>query len=392
LNASPQAAHPIEEFSLVLGGPLYQACRRAHLLQPPIGLMQRRIAAGIVIAWLPLLLLTVAGGQALGGAQLPFLYDIDTQVRLLPVVALLIGAEALLHHRLRMTVRQFPEHGIVTAQHCAAFDALAAATVRWRDSALAETALLACSIAFGSRSWGHDLAQQAGSWAMDHSGLSAAGWWYALVSLNLLRFLLFRWYYRVAIWYVFMWRVSRLPLHLNPLHPDRCGGLGFLGIGLRAFVPLLLAHTMIISGAIAGRILNQGAQLPAYQMEIVGSVVCLLALTLLPLTFFIMPLVRARLQGWAEYGALAMQYTDEFRRKWMTGEQPGDEPLIGSGDIQSLADLANAHEVLAQMRVVPVSRSGVVRLAIAIALPFVPLAFTMFPLDELIGRLLGKLL
>ncbi len=38
----------------------------------------------------------------------------------------------------------------------------------------------------------------------------------------------------VIIWYVFLWRVSRLPLQLEPLHPDRAGGIGFVGDCMRA--------------------------------------------------------------------------------------------------------------------------------------------------------------
>jgi hypothetical protein len=34
-----------------------------------------------------------------------------------------------------------------------------------------------------------------------------------------LQFLLLRWYVRFFIWYRFLWRVSRLNLHLVPIHP-----------------------------------------------------------------------------------------------------------------------------------------------------------------------------
>jgi hypothetical protein len=72
--------------------------------------------------------------------------------------------------------------------------------------------------------------------------LTVAGWWYAFVSLSLFRFVLARWYFRLIVWYIFLWRVSRLPLRLNPLHPDRAGGLGFLGNSVRAFQPVLVAQ------------------------------------------------------------------------------------------------------------------------------------------------------
>ena len=36
----------------------------------------------------------------------------------------------------------------------------------------------------------------------------------------------------------------------------------------------------------------------------------------------------------------------EFDRKWLYGGAPPDEPLVGSADIQSLADLGNSFEIV----------------------------------------------
>jgi hypothetical protein len=38
------------------------------------------------------------------------------------------------------------------------------------------------------------------------------------------------WHVRFFIWYRFLWQVSKIPLNLIPTHPDRAGGLGFLGL------------------------------------------------------------------------------------------------------------------------------------------------------------------
>ena len=103
------------------------------------------------------------------------------------------------------------------------------------------------------------------------------------MSLNLFRFVLFRWYFRLIIWYTFLWRVSRLPLRLTPLHPDRAGGMGFIGNSVFAFTPLLLAHTAVLAGIIGGRIWHEGMKLPAVNLVIV------IALPYLPLTLTMIP-------------------------------------------------------------------------------------------------------
>jgi hypothetical protein len=65
---------------------------------------------------------------------------------------------------------------------------------------------------------------------------------------------------------------------------------------------------------------------------------------------------------------------------------------VGTADIQSLADLSNSFAVVRAMRLVPFGKETVFGLVIVTALPLLPLALTMFPLDELIRRVLGVLL
>ena len=81
----------------------------------------------------------------------------------------------------------------------------------------------------------------------------------------------------------------------------------------------------------------------------------------------------------------------EFDAKWLRGGAPADEPLVGSGDIQSLADLDNSLEVVRTMRLAPVTKEAVFRLVIATLVPIVPLGLTMMPLEELLKTLAGVL-
>jgi hypothetical protein len=57
------------EFSLVMGGPLFQLLVRSHLASPDLGLMKRRIVFISMFAWLPLLLLSLVDGEAWGGCR-----------------------------------------------------------------------------------------------------------------------------------------------------------------------------------------------------------------------------------------------------------------------------------------------------------------------------------
>ena len=148
----------------------------------------------------------------------------------------------------------------------------------------------------------------------------------------------------------------------------------------------------LISAMIAGRILHQGAQLPAFKHELAGAVVLALLEVLGPLFVFAPNLVAAKRRGLRQYSLLADRYVREFERKWLYGGAAPDEALVGSGDIQSLADLGNSMQVIREMRAVPFGKETVIQLAVVTALPLLPLALTMFPLEELIRRVLGALL
>ena len=94
-----------------------------------------------------------------------------------------------------------------------------------------------------------------------------------------------------------------------------------------------------------------------------------------------------RREGLREYGTLAQRYVREFDDKWLRGGAPPDEPLIGSADIQSLADLNNSVDIIRSIRVVPVTRDALIQLAVITLLPVAPLLLTMISL-ELVAQLL----
>src|SRR5204862_4220953 len=77
-------------------------------------------------------------------------------------------------------------------------------------------------------------------------------------------------------------------------------------------------------------------------------------------------------------------------RDWSSDVCSSDlgELLVGSADIQSLADLGNSFELVRSMRVVPVTRDAVLQLAVITLVPIAPLLLTMVSLEELLKRLL----
>jgi hypothetical protein len=386
-----------QDFSLVLGGPLFQLLRRAHLSDDALMLVRQRIIVLSLLAWLPLLLLSALQGQTLGGrAAVPFLLDVDVHVRFLVALPLLIVAELVVHRRMRFVVKQFLERQVIPESAMTRFEAAIASAVRLRNSVLAEVLLIALVYGVGILIvWRQYMALEAATWyatpAVGGSTLSLAGVWYGYVSLPLFQFLLLRWYFRLVIWARFLWQVSRIELSLVPTHPDRVGGLGFLSNTVYAFMPLALAHGALLAGMTANRIFYLGATLPDFKVEIAAMLIFLLCVVLGPLLVFAPQLAQAKRTGNREYGTLAQRYVREFDAKWLRGDVPADEPLVGSADIQSLADLANSFEVVRSMRLAPVTKEAILQLAAATLLPIAPLVLTMMPLEELLKKLFGIL-
>jgi len=385
------------DFSLVLGGPLFQLLRRAHLSDDALTHVRQRVIVISILCWLPLLALSALEGNLLGGSvAVSFLHDWEAHVRFLVVVPLLIVAELVVHQRMRFLVRQFLERQLIPESAVPRFDAAIASAVRLRNSVLAEVLLIAFVYGVGILIvWRQYIALDAATWYALPSDrgaeFSLAGVWFAYVSLPFFQFLLLRWYFRLFIWSRFLWQVSRIELNLVPTHPDRAGGLGFLAATAYAFMPLLTAHGALLAGNLANRIFHLGAALPDFKLEILILVVWLLCIVLGPLMVFAPQLAQAKRAGNREYGALAQRYAREFDAKWLRRGAPPAEPLLGSSDIQSLGDMGTSFEVVKGMRIAPVTRDTILRLAAAALAPLVPLALTMMPLEELLKRLFGML-
>jgi hypothetical protein len=383
------------DFSFVLGGPLFQLQRRLHLSGDGLELLRVRVPVIAALTWVPLLLLSAVQGLAWGpSVAVPFLLDIEAQARFLFVVPLLVAAEVVVHKRLRFVADQFQERELIPEHARPRFAAALTSTVRLRNSVLAELALIAFVYIVGIQIiWRHYTALDAATWyaTPDAGGktLSLAGLWYVYFSLPLTQFLLLRWYYRLFIWARFLWQVASIDLRLVPTHPDRTGGLGFLALATAGFSPLAVAHGALVSAWIASRIFLHQAALLDFKVVIVAVAVWVLLLFLGPFLVFSSQLAHTWRQGERDYGPLAERCAHEFDAKWVHAPSAPREPLLGTTDIRSLADMATVYSVAQTMRFTPITRQSVVQLLVATLLPIAPLALTMMPLSQIVQLLLG---
>ena len=273
-------------------------------------------------------------------------------VRLLLALPLLILAELVVHQRMRPVVGQFldarPDPGRRRGRSSTRpSPRRCACAIR----SAAEVLLIAFVYVVGvGFIWRTQVALDVTSWygvPVDGRLAAVARRLVAgLVSLPLFQFLLLRWYFRLFIWARFLWQVSRIELKLMPTHPDRCGGLGFLRCVSHAFAPVLLAQGAVLAGMIANRIFYAGAKLPEFKVELDRAGGRDGVRRPRAAAGVRSEAGAAKRAGLREYGTLAQRYVREFDRNGCAAARRPDEPLVGSADIQSLADLGNSFEVV----------------------------------------------
>ena len=385
------------DFSLVLGGPLFQLFQRVRLSGDGLEFLRRRLLVLSGLTWLPLLLLSAMAGQAVGGpVSIPFLYDVEVHVRFLVALPILVAAEVVVHRRLRPVVAKFVQERIVVPEdlpastrrsppRCAGALAAGGSGAGGRGLHVGSLGLATA----GRRPGRGQLVRGSGGGQMR---LTPAGRWYLFVSVPLFQLILLRWYFRFFVWFWFLWRVSTLNLRLRPLHPDRAAGLGFLGNTIYAFAPVLVAQGALVAGQLASLIFYAGRSVMAFKVGVVAFVVFLMASILGPLGVFAPNLWRARRDALAAFGSLAGRCVEAFEEAWLPGGQASDRPLPVSADTQTLADLGSAYRVIQETRVVPFGWREVTWLAAAAAMPFLPLMLTVFSVEDLVDRLLNVLL
>ena len=166
--------------------------------------------------------LSAFDGHLLGRhLPVPFLADVDVHIRFLIAMPLLVGAELVVHQRMRPIMQLFLDRRLIPDSAVTRFREAIASALRLRNSVIAELLLIAFVYIVGvTIVWRQYIALGTATWyATPSSGgttLTLAGIWYGYLSLPLVQFLMCRWYFRVLIWTRLLWHISRIDLDCFP--------------------------------------------------------------------------------------------------------------------------------------------------------------------------------
>ncbi len=380
-----------EGLDLVDHGPSFRLAQRFGFNRPAQPRRVRKILVLILVTWVPLVLLSLLAGHAFGDrVAVNVLRDPVILSRFLFVLPLLTLAEIVVSRSLKVQGKQFLASGVVPTEELDRFKEAKAEAVRLRESVIAEGAILVLAVTMSIimrvvvRLGAGD-----STWERTADGITLAGWWYILVSLPILGFFLLRWFWVFLIWSWFLFRVSRLELELTPTHPDRAGGLGFLGWSLASFSVVLMAISAVLSGSLAYEIFHRGSSLNTLKYHIMIFVVLAIIVEHAPLFVFTGRLARCRFRGLLDYGTLIGHHDRAFDAKWLQSPGPNRGSLLGSPDVPSLAEIAMVYEHIDQMQLLPFDKKAFVVLVAAALIPMIPLLGTVASVTEILS-MLGK--
>ena len=391
-----------ESFRLSTGGLFYSLLTRLHIQRPDEYSTRRKVLLLTALCWLPLAILTAMEGNAVNAQMdLPLLHDIKTYARFFIILPLLVIADSLIDPLVASNLQSIGASGLIRDEHQGAYQNAIEKFRRRKDSYLADIVIL-LSLALIITTYIANVDQlDAGTfftnWIVYQNDseihFSKAGLWFTFVSAPVLLILLFRWVWRFYLWSEFLFRVSRIPLRLQPTHPDLAGGLGILKNGENSFLILFFSFGAMFSTSLAEEILYSDMTLTESQPVIGIFLLISVFLMTLPLLFFIPQLVRAKRRGRVTYGNLGYRLSEAFDKKWgKPMDKTVGEQLLETADASAVCDYSDVFEVVREMRYLPITLKNYVQQAILLALPFFPLVFTEIPVAEVISRLIHTLI
>jgi hypothetical protein len=348
----------------------------------------------MAIGWVPLALLTALHGDFIrADREHSFLLDFGIHTRFLVAAPLLILAEAICVPRLAAISREFVNAGLIARADYSRWESAVTSSEDLMDSRVAQMLLIVLAYALA---YPMVMAAPPGEIEPWHGGrsLSAlypAGWWALLISLPLLLWLLLGWLWRIFLWTRFLWRMNRLPLQLDPPHPDHAGGLRFVGSSLEAFLPFGLAMGLIAAGPVMKQVVYHHADPLQFRSVAIGAAVTVLVLCGGPLLVFVGRLIELRQSARLQYGALAMRIGARFRLSWLSPEKLAEQTAADMSQLSGTNAMYSIVENAFRLRILPVEFRTAGLLILVTLLPFIPVWLLAVPFRE-IFRTLGAFL
>lgn len=356
-----------------------------------------KVAVAFLVCWLPLGVLSLIYGNFwTGNFHDSFITSFEAQTRFLISLPILILVEPLINSRLKKTLIQFHDSGLIPEHRVEEFWALIERKVnflhnRWTYVSI----ILFCYIQVATIFYFEINHTSLSSWQLDEGsgdlGLNMVGKWSVFVSRPFTLFFIYRWILRVFVWGRILARISKLDLRLSPFHADRVGGLGFLSFSVSYFAPFMFAVSVALAGNVADLMLVDGMRLAEFRMPLLGYVILISLFFTYPLFVFSRKLIDLKEKSvFTMYDQIKHVYQ---KAELPTAADPSSKPI---GDeqiayISSLSDFNAMMDNVFNIREIPFQIKDLIPLWVLTVLPFVFVIMIEIPLSEIIARIVSSL-
>ncbi len=379
-------------------GPSQKLFRKLKLTGSTDSSILRKVIFFLTLAWLPLLIFSLIDSTAYNPAiEVPLLFDFVLYVRVFLVIPLVFIAERIFNSTMYGSLNHFVESGIIADNNVDEYKSTLKIFGKYKDSGIIDLLVLVLAYSIVIlvlsniwKSYGESGSLTSWQYSKDVQGqISLGGYWYAFITIPIYIFFFARLLWKFLLWSFVLYKISKINLNLFPTDPDRSGGLGFLGQNQLYFALLGFIQTSIFSAEIASKILYAGTVITDYKSFIIGILALFTLIIICPMMFFTNKLIKTKLNGILEYSVTSHMYVSAFHDKWIDGKNSENENLLGSADIQSLADLSGSYDIVKSMIPLPIDLRKVISLILLVTIPFSPLILFVIPLDQLFKEMAG---
>ncbi len=387
---------PADNYSFLEGG-LFRKAQRKFGVENHQGFLA---VAGICFAWLPLVVLTAIDGTLYTGVTHTFLEDVAMHARILIAVPVLILIRSVIDIKTTAVTRYMSESLLepdvrqkLLSVKLPKLRKLACSS--WTEIVLLLIVASAVISVYQSGVYG-GLQGVDSDWKFagrpEENVLSLAGTWAVCFSIPFFQFLLLQWLWRYIVWMMLLFHFSKLPLKLLPTHADRSGGLGIVMLAQQSLSFIFLAGSLVISGQLLVHLTNSADNIIMVQRVGIGYIVLSVLLLILPMFFFMGRLVRTKQLGLLRLSMLGTTMSKAFEQEWLNDKPIEQRIEAGLVDPSMAYDYSCMYDLLQQLRVLPVNIRDVISMAVALALPFIPILFVYYSAAEVLQKIIGFLM
>lgn len=353
-----------------------------------------RVFIALAICWFPVAIFTLFNGSFWSGEITnSFITDFDFQSRFFIALPIFILADKGVNYRLSLIINQFTNSGIIGINISETFSKIIESKIRFLKSGWTDAVILVlCYAQTFTVYYYESINTSVLTWQVQHlngeASFNFAGYWSIFISVPFILFLVYRWVLRIFVWWIILFKISRLDITLFPFHPDLNGGLGFLGYSLRYFSPIALAFSAIVAGNIADFMLIEGVKLVDLKLPLGGYLIFILVLFTSPLFFFTRKMLDESEKCVYENYDYANGVYRELRKKISKSFDQVSPNDLTLPDASTAADLSAVVDNALNMKFIPFKIKDLVPLLVMGTFPFLGIILIDIPLNELLAAVL----